>query len=129
VGPADVTRSAGGGSAAAACAMTQLHISRSKNDDEMFYALVASADRRRDSRQPSGEPATAARLIGGREMDKYDVLVSDISKKGVGLRSTIPLEKGCEYRLTILGENPILIRVVRSRKRGDGAFDVGAVKL
>ena len=49
----------------------------------MFYALVASADRRRDSRQPSGEPATAARLIGGKELDKYDVLVSDISRRGM----------------------------------------------
>jgi hypothetical protein len=113
----------------AARAMTQLHISRSKNDSEMFYALVASADRRRDSRQPSGEPATAARLIGGKELDKYDVLVSDISRRGVGLRSTVPLEKGCEYRLTILGETPTIIRVVRSRKRGDGAFDVGAINL
>jgi len=110
-------------------AMTQLHFTRSKNDNEMFYALVASADRRRDSRQPSGEPATASRLIGGREIDKYDVLVSDISRKGVGLRSRVPLEKGCEYRLQILGEKPTLIRVVRSRKRGDGTFDVGAVNL
>lgn len=113
----------------AVLAMTQLHFTPAKSDSEMFYALVASADRRRDSRQPSGEPATASRLIGGRELDKYDVLVSDVSRRGVGLRSSVPLEKGCEYRLQILGEKASLIRVVRSRKRGDGAFDVGAVHL
>jgi hypothetical protein len=68
-------------------------------------------------------------LIGGRELDRHDVLVSDVSNRGVGLRSPIPLEKGCVYKLQPLGEQPTLIRIVRSRKRLDGSYDVGAVHL
>lgn len=107
----------------------QLHYKPSAADKDMFYALVASADRRRESRQPSGSPATACRLIHGRELDRHDVLVSDVSARGVGLRSPIPLEKGSIYKLHPLGEEATLIRVVRSRKRLDGTFDVGAVHI
>ena len=109
--------------------MGQLHYTPTASDKEMFYALVASADRRRESRKPSGAPATASRLINGREFDRHEVLVSDVSNRGVGLRSPIPLEKGGIYSLRPLGEEASLIRVVRSRKRGDGAFDVGAIHL
>src|SRR5690349_3598157 len=97
--------------------MTQLHYQRSGKDKEMFYALVADADRRRDTRRPSGAPAVASRLVGGKELDRHEVLVSDISKRGVGLRSAVPLEKGAEYRLQMLGEEAWIIRVVRSRPR------------
>ena len=109
--------------------MSKLHYTPSRKDKDMFYALVADADRRRDIRQPSGQPATASRLIGGKELDRHEVLVSDISKRGVGLRSPIPLDKGCEYKLQILGEHPWIIRVVRSRPRLDGSYDVGAINL
>ena len=109
--------------------MSKLHYTPAANDKEMFYALVADADRRRESRRPAGAPAIAARLIGGKEFDRYEVLISDVSSRGVGLRSAVPLEKGAEYRLAALGEPARLIRVVRSRRRLDGTFDVGAVHL
>jgi hypothetical protein len=109
--------------------MTRLHYTRCAADKEMFYALVASADRRRELRRPSGAPATACRLVGGIELERHDVLVSDVSSRGVGLRSPVPLEKGCVYKLQPLGEQATLIRIVRSRKRADGNFDVGAVHL
>ena len=98
-------------------------------DKDMFYALVADADRRREVRQPSGSPAVACRLIGGKELDRHEVLVSDVSQRGAGLRSPVPLEKGAEYKLTILGKEPWIVRIVRSRPRLDGTFDVGAINL
>jgi hypothetical protein len=106
-----------------------LHYTPCAADREMFYALVASADRRRESRQPSGAPAAVVRVIHGKELERHEVLLSDVSARGVGLRSPIPLEKGSIYKLQPLGEGPTLIRVVRSRKRLDGTFDVGAVHL
>jgi hypothetical protein len=109
--------------------MTQLHYTRSDKDKDMFYALVADADRRRESRLPAGAPAIASRLIGGREIARQEVLVSDVSSRGVGLRSPLPLEKGGEYKLQMLGEDAWLIRIVRSRRRLDGTFDVGAINL
>jgi hypothetical protein len=109
--------------------MTKLHYTPAANDKEMFYALVADADRRRDSRRPAGAPAAVARLIAGREVDRHEVLVSDVSARGVGLRSAMPLDKGSEYRLHVLGEPASLIRIVRSRPRRDGTFDVGAINL
>jgi len=109
--------------------MSKLHYTPDRKDKDLFYALVADADRRREIRKPSGAPAVASRLIGGKELDRHDVLVSDISKRGVGLRSPIPLEKGAEYKLQVLGEDPWIVRIVRSRPRLDGTFDVGAINL
>jgi len=109
--------------------MSKLHYTPDRSDKELFYALVADADRRRETRKPSGAPAVASRLVGGKELDRHEVLVSDISKRGVGLHSPIPLEKGAEYKLQILGEAPWLVRVVRSRPRLDGSYDVGAINL
>lgn len=106
-----------------------VHYTPHPADREMFYALVAEADRRRESRRPSGAPATASRVIHGKEFDHHDVLISDVSARGVGLRSPVPLEKGSIYKLQPLGEEATLVRVVRSRKRLDGSFDVGAVHL
>ncbi|HEY8746544.1 MAG TPA: hypothetical protein VIM11_01120 [Tepidisphaeraceae bacterium] len=106
-----------------------MHYTRSAKDKDMFYALVADADRRRESRRPAGAPAVASRLIGGKEIGRHEVLVSDVSSRGVGLRSAVPLDKGAEYKLQILGENAWLIRIVRSRPRLDGTFDVGAINL
>ena len=109
--------------------MSHLHYTPSGKDKDMFYALVADADRRREARKPSGAPAVASRLVGGKELDRQQVLVSDISKRGVGLHSPIPLDKGAEYKLEILGEEPWIVRIVRSRPRLDGTYDVGAINL
>jgi hypothetical protein len=109
--------------------MNQLRYARSAKDKDMFYALVADADRRRESRLPAGTRAVASRLMGGKEIGRQEVLVSDVSTRGVGIRSPLPLEKGAEYKLQILGEEAWVIRIVRSRHRLDGTYDVGAINL
>jgi hypothetical protein len=107
----------------------ELHYTPAPADREMFYALVAEADRRRESRRPSGAPASAIRVLHGKELDRHEVLISDVSARGVGMRSPVPLEKGSIYKLQPLGEPATLVQVVRSRKRLDGSFDVGAINL
>jgi hypothetical protein len=96
------------------------------SDKQMFYALVAEPERRRQERRRKGILARAARIVGGREMGRIEVLISDVSATGVGLWSNIPLESGTVYRLQIFGESDLYVRVVRSRKRFDGSYDVGA---
>lgn len=96
------------------------------SDKQMFYALVAEPERRRQERRRKGTLAQAVRIVGGLEMGRTEVLVSDVSATGVGLWSNIPLEAGTVYRLQIFGESDLYIRVVRSRKRFDGSYDVGA---
>lgn len=111
---------------------------------------VKPPERRRSFRRPLGTAAVLARLIGSEELNRLDVLVMDMSEKGVGLRCPFALARGGIYRLRIgaargpVGrksasiqngpQSPVvqascfvsLIRVMRCRKRSDGTFDVGA---
>jgi len=88
--------------------------------------------------------------VDQKELNRLDVLVTDLSEKGVGLRCPIGLARGGIYRLRIgttrgvVRPNPpsgpifphslvaeascfiSLIRVTRCQKRHDGTFDVGA---
>ena len=95
-------------------------------NQKLFYALVAEPERRRQERRRKGTLARAARIVGGREVGWTEVLVSDVSATGVGLWSNIPLESGTVYRLQIFGESDLFVRIVRSRQRFDGSYDVGA---
>src|SRR5258708_11845403 len=85
---------------------------------------------RRSSRGPRGRAAPAPRLLGGETLNRLHVLIVDVSTEGVGLRCPIGLVHNAIYRLQIgNGEASdsleSLIRVVTSRARPNGTFDVG----
>ena len=99
----------------------------SSSDEAMYYAIVPTADRRSTERRPAGAPATATRIVAGQASRPFDVIVTDVSSRGVGLRSPVPLEQDAVYRIVTLSQQVGYIRVVRSRPRPDGAYDVGAL--
>lgn len=99
----------------------------SSADEAMYYAIVPAADRRSADRRPAGAPATAARIVAGQASRAFDVIVTDVSARGVGLRSPVPLEPDAVYRVTTLSQQVGHICIVRSRLRDDGTYDVGAL--
>jgi len=96
-------------------------------DEAIFYAIVPQADRRREERQAAGIRGTIGRVIGGVETHRFDVLVTDRSERGLGLRSPVPLQQGALYRITTPTTGIIDVHVIRSRGREDGAYDVAAL--
>lgn len=102
--------------------------SKLSGDEAIFYAIVPAADRRHADRVRAGTPATATRLIGGAESGSFQVMVTDASERGVGIRCGVPLERGASYRLRMLAGQAADVRVVRSRLRHDGLYDVGALR-
>jgi len=99
----------------------------SSADEAMYYAIVPAADRRSADRRPAGAPATAARIVAGQATRAFDVIVTDVSERGVGIRSPVPLEPDTIYRIITLTQQVGYIRIVRSRSRDDGMYDVGAL--
>ena len=97
------------------------------SDEAMFYALVPAADRRAGDRRTAGVSATVARVINGIEVNAFNVRICDVSFRGVGIRSALPLDAATVYRLRIATGFQMLIRIVRSRARRDGMYDVGAL--
>lgn len=95
-------------------------------NEQMFYAIVPKADRRSDDRRRKGTLARASRIIGACEVDRIEVLVTDVSATGLGIWSNLPLQSGAVYRLQIFGQRDAFVRVVRSRARNDGSYSVGA---
>ena len=95
-------------------------------DDAMFYAIVPAADRRASTRRPSGLLVTLSRIIGGEIHDKLDATLTDVSCSGIGLRSAVALERDALYRVQAGDDEAFYVRVNRSRRRFDGAYDVGA---
>lgn len=92
----------------------------------MYYALVASADRRRELRKPSAMTAIASRIVGGEEGERFEVEITDTTRNGLGIRAPIPLEDGGRYRVQLWGTDACCVRVIRSRQRYDGQYDIGA---
>ncbi len=91
--------------------------------------IAGREEHRRHLRRPIGLVSIIHRLIGSEQIGRLDVLVTNVSEGGIGLRCPIGLVKGGVYSLhmgTHAGANVSYIRVVRSRRREDGTFDVGA---
>ena len=90
-------------------------------------AARVGAERRRSFRLPVGLVGTVARELHGEIQHPLSVYVLNVSDHGVGLRSPVHFHRESVYRLTIGRENADLKRfkVVSSRKRDDGTFDVG----
>jgi hypothetical protein len=92
----------------------------------MFYAIVPAADRRELPRRPSGLLVTLSRIIGGEIHEQLDAALTDVSSSGIGLRCPVPLERNALYRVQSDDDDAFYVRVNRSRRRFDGAYDVGA---
>jgi hypothetical protein len=90
--------------------------------------LPAGAERRRSRRHAVRVPATLLPHGETRAEFKLDVLMRDVSLHGAGLRCQAPLPAGERYTLDI-GAGPLnlhaRVRVVTSRQRRDGTWDVG----
>ena len=96
-------------------------------DESMFYAIVPTADRRDNQRQARGASATVVRVIGGLEVNRFGVRVTDASPRGVGIRSRVPLQPGGVYRLEVGLEQSCHIKVIRCRPRIGLGYDIGAL--
>src|SRR2546423_25903 len=84
-------------------------------------------DRRRSLRQPLCATGT---VIDETASDKsLDVVVMNVSTSGVAFRAPVGFGFGNEYKLRI-GAGPLhltsRLKVVDSRERGDGIYEVGA---
>ena len=84
-------------------------------------------DRRRSHREPVVTVGTLRDAANPREAGRQ-VLVSDVSLHGVGMRTTFELEIGDMYTIEI-GVGPLhlasRLRVARTRALTDGTFDIG----
>ena len=88
---------------------------------------IKPKERRRGSRQPLG--ATGL-LTAANDSDKQlQVFVLNVSLHGVGFRSPVFFQPGSLYQMRI-GTGPLhlssRLRIVSSREREDGTWDVGA---
>ena len=99
--------------------------------DTQFKAPRASefVERRKSTRQPLGAVGLLS-VDGDSEFkNQLEVLVLDVSLGGVGFRSPVAFRVGAVYALRI-GSGPLhlkaRLRIVSSRTRDDGMFDVGA---
>ena len=84
-------------------------------------------DRRRSHREPVVTVGTLRAVSSSRESGRQ-VLVSDVSLHGVGIRATFELEIGEFYTIEI-GVGPLhlssRLRVARVRALADGTYDIG----
>ena len=97
-------------------------------DEAMFHAIVARAERRDEPRRPAGISAIVSRIIGGEQVDRLEVRVTDVSARGVGLSCTVPLERGKLYLLHV-GPDSGYIRIIRCRESLRGGYNIGALHV
>ena len=104
-------------------------------DEKMFYSIIDKAppahgpERRRSYRRPLGTSGTVTRVEDGIEFGSLQVLVTDVSDHGVGMRAPVGLDTGTTHRLNIDAGDaypPSTIEIVGSRERPDGMFSIGA---
>jgi hypothetical protein len=101
-----------------------------RGSDACFAAMSRSrgGDRRRSHREPVVTTATIKSAERGDTSPARQVLVTDVSLHGVGLRSSTELRMGGRYFIEI-GVGPLYLssqmRVVRSVQRSDGTFEIG----
>jgi hypothetical protein len=85
-------------------------------------------DRRRSKRHPAATLGAILPANGDASRMQLQVLVVNVSLGGAGLRSPVAFAPGDLYQLRI-GTGPLLlssqIRIVSSRSRPDGQYDVG----
>jgi hypothetical protein len=85
-------------------------------------------DRRRSSREPV-VTVGMIRPLNHDDAAPEQVLVTNVSLHGVGVRATRPIGVGTRWAIEI-GVGPLHItsrmRVVRTRLRSDGTYDIGA---
>jgi hypothetical protein len=90
--------------------------------------LPTGAERRRSRRMPVTMPATLAPVEGKDPSTTLELEVRNVSLHGAGLRSAAPMAVDEVYHLD-MGPGPLKlharIRVVASRQRRDGMWDVG----
>jgi hypothetical protein len=88
----------------------------------------AGAERRRSRRVPVTMPATLTPLDNNDPAATLELQVRNVSLHGAGLRSAAPIAVDEVYHLN-MGPGPLKlharIRVVASRQRRDGMWDVG----
>jgi hypothetical protein len=89
----------------------------------------AGAERRRSRRVPVTMPATLTPVADGKDGSAaLELQVRNVSLHGAGLRSAAPLAVDEVYNLD-MGPGPLKlharVRVVASRQRRDGLWDVG----
>jgi hypothetical protein len=85
-------------------------------------------DRRRSIRAPVGTVASIRQVVNAVELNPVHVLVTDVSGGGLGLRCPISLVRGGLYRVEIENHcepNTANVKVVSSRRRRDGSYDIG----
>jgi hypothetical protein len=88
----------------------------------------AGAERRRSRRMPVTMPATLTPFEGKNASAILELQVRNVSLHGAGLRSAAPLAADEVYHLD-MGPGPLKlharVRVVASRQRRDGMWDIG----
>jgi hypothetical protein len=89
---------------------------------------LKAPDRRRGNRQPLG--ASGLLTAVGDAVDKQlQVFVLNVSLHGVGFRAPVYFRPGAMYQMRI-GSGPLhltsRLKIVSSREREDGTWDVGA---
>jgi hypothetical protein len=86
-------------------------------------------ERRKSNRQPLGAAGLLTAEGNSQFKSQLQVLVVDVSLGGVGFRSPVAFRSGSIFALRI-GSGPLhlsgRIRIISSRDREDGTYDVGA---
>src|SRR4051812_44156579 len=101
-----------------------------RGSDACFAAVSRSrgGDRRRSHREPVVTTGTIRSAERNGSAAEQQVLVTDVSLHGVGLRCSTELTMGAMYFIEI-GVGPLYLsskmRVVRSVQRSDGTWDIG----
>jgi len=93
------------------------------------YARAQMLDRRRGTRHTLGTVGVMlSDRPGGSDLG-FQVMIVDVSLSGVGFRSPADFTPGAVWRIRI-GTGPIFLssraKIVSSRPRQDGTFDIGA---
>lgn len=86
-------------------------------------------DRRRSARKTSNLPAWLSDQSGGRRPQQQRVIVTDMSMHGVGFIASEKVEIGATHWIVVAAEQLHLstrLKIVFSRPRPDGTYDVGA---
>ena len=87
---------------------------------------IRPRERRRGNRQPLGVVGTLTEANSDKQLD---VSVLNVSLHGCAFRSPVPHRPGSVYKMRI-GSGPFhltsTIRVISSRDRADGFYDIGA---
>ena len=106
---------------------TCLRSTRAAADARVFHAIRPADDRRESGRLMTGAAARATRMVAGIEATRFDVRVTDVSPRGVGLRAALPLQSGDIYHLQVGFSQSMYVRIIRCRDCPDGSYDIGAL--